>query len=87
MKIYPSAIRFVRVPRQARLEIRLEFSDRERRTPISFDVSFEDAIRLLDALMQVRKIYNIPTPPNVRLVGRPMEVNLERPKPVSDDDD
>ena len=86
MKLYPTSIRFVRVQGQARLDIRLEFSGPEKRTPMSFEVSFADAMRLLAALMYLRVKYNIPTPPNVRLVGRPVEVKLE-PKPPPDDDE
>jgi hypothetical protein len=71
MQLFPSRIRFIPDAEKAELRIHLEFSDRAKRKPIFFDVTFDDAMRLLHALQGFQAKYKIPIPPNLRPSGKP----------------
>jgi hypothetical protein len=81
MKIEPNIIKFVRVRGADRFEIRLESSGHAKHKPIFFEVTFSDAMRLLNALRELQAKYKIPIPPSLRSSGKPT-LSL-----VTDDDD
>jgi hypothetical protein len=81
MKIEPTTIKFVRVRGEDRFEIHLESSVLAKHKSIFFEVTFSDAMRLLNALRELQAKYKIPIPPNLRSSGKPT-LSL-----VTDDDD
>jgi len=70
-RIEPSQVRFTRIGAESRLRIRFEFPDHAKRKPISWEVTFDEAMRLLHGLKQVQAKYKIPIPPNLRPSGKP----------------
>ena len=72
MRVNPSQLRLARVPGEDRLQIRLEFAAPEKRAPIVFEVTFDDAMRLLRGLQILQAKYKIPIPPNLRPRGKPV---------------
>jgi hypothetical protein len=81
MKIEPSTIKIVRVRDKDRFEIHLESSEHAKHKSIFFEVTFSDAMRLLNALRGLQAKYKIPIPPSLRSSGKPT-LSL-----VTDDDD
>lgn len=71
MRIKPNRIRFSRIPHEDQLQIHLEFPDHAKRRPIVFDISFDDAMRLMFALRALQVKYKIPIPPTYRPSGKP----------------
>jgi hypothetical protein len=69
--IEPSQVRFKRIGAENRLRILFEFPDPAKRKPISWEVTFDDAMRLLHALQGLQAKYKIPIPPNLRPSGKP----------------
>jgi hypothetical protein len=67
----PNQVRFTRIAGESRLRIRFEFPDPAKHKPISWEVSFDDAMRLLHALQGLQATYKIPIPPSLRPSGKP----------------
>jgi hypothetical protein len=67
----PSQVRFSRVIGKTELRIRFEFPATEKRKPIVWEVTFDDAMKLLHALQGIQAKYKIPIPPSLRPSGKP----------------
>jgi len=67
----PATVRFNRIGAENRLCIRFEFHDPAKRKPISWEVTFDEAMRLLNGLQTIQAKYKIPIPPNLRPSGKP----------------
>ena len=80
MKIYPTQIRIDRVLGEDQLYVQLESDGPARYKSIVFEISFEEAMYLLNVLRQLQAKYKIPIPPSHRPSGKP------RLTVVTDDD-
>jgi hypothetical protein len=67
----PTTVRINRIDGEDRLCIRFEFPDPAKRKPISWEVTFDEAMRLLNGLQKIQAKYKIPIPPSLRPSGKP----------------